>query len=523
MPSGTLIAYNQGGSASGTTSSAVSNGTLDIRDPAKQQQNVATLSHDVEHANDSISPIFDKEKEQKRLQQVKLISEIGTQVSDIVRTQGELNAEKVARKELASQGNEKPTQEQIRAAKSYKEAMEPYGTGGDYQRATQAVTAALQGLAGGDIGSALAGASAPYLANFIKQQTEDNDTARIMAQAVLGAVVAKTQGNSAAAGAAGAATGELIAAQLYPSIKREDLSEAQKQTISALSTLAAGFIGGAVGGDLAGAAAGAQSGKNATENNELGSRLLAEKRYRDYAEQSCGGVAAEVCRSNYSQKIMNESGPVVAVLAGTGVAAGVVLLGPELMLACGMNPTICTELGIAAVELPFGAATTGGTALGMGGFGSAAAKEVAAAADATGAVQGAKATATPRTPLAGPTENWKTFVNAEKQIQLEAGAGQRVDQVINETLSGKKNFTSSMTLTTDEALSAGQKYLGPEYREIGKPGSGVFHSADGTKEFRIDSGSISGAHAPGVPHVHFGVKDPVTGKYISNNHVPYAD
>jgi len=136
---------------------------------------------------------------------------------------------------------------------------------------------------------------------------------------------------------------------------------------------------------------------------------------------------------------------------------------------------------------------------------------------------GAKATATPRTPLAGPTENWKTFVSAEKQIQLEAGAGQRVDQVINETLSGKKNFTSSMTLTTDEALSAGQKYLGPEYREIGKPGSGVFHSADGIKEFRIDSGSISGAHAPGVPHVHFGVKDPVTGKYISNNHVPYAD
>jgi filamentous hemagglutinin len=59
----------------------------------------------------------------------------------------------------------------------------------------------------------------------------------------------------------------LIAAQLYPSIKREDLSEAQKQTISALSTLAAGFIGGAVGGDLAGAAAGAQSGRNATENN----------------------------------------------------------------------------------------------------------------------------------------------------------------------------------------------------------------------------------------------------------------
>lgn len=37
--------------------------------------------------------------------------------------------------------------------------MGKYGTGGDYQKAAQAVTAALQGLAGGDIGSALAGAS----------------------------------------------------------------------------------------------------------------------------------------------------------------------------------------------------------------------------------------------------------------------------------------------------------------------------------------------------------------------------
>jgi hypothetical protein len=138
-------------------------------------------------------------------------------------------------------------------------------------------------------------------------------------------------------------------------------------------------------------------------------------------------------------------------------------------------------------------------------------------------VGGSKATTAPRTPLAGPTENWKTFINAEKQIQLEAGARQRVDQVINETLSGKKNFTSAMTLTADEALSAGQKYLGPGYREIGKPGSGVFHSADGTREFRIDLGSISGAHAPSIPHVHFGVKDPVTGKYASNNHVPYTD
>jgi filamentous hemagglutinin len=57
-----------------------------------------------------------------------------------------------------------------------------------------------------------------------------------------------------------------------------------------------------------------------------------------------------------------------------------------------------------------------------------------------------------------------------------------------------------------------QQRKNPDYEEFGKPGSGVFYSAAGPKEFRIDSGSISKAHAPRVLHVHFGVKDPETWK-----------
>lgn len=108
-------------------------------------------------------------------------------------------------------------------------------------------------------------------------------------------------------------------------------------------------------------------------------------------------------------------------------------------------------------------------------------------------------------------------------VYLSEKHSSKIDSIINETLSGKNNFTSSTVLTSDEALAAGLKFLGTGYKEIGKSGSGVYHSADGTKEFRIDSGSISGAHLPGVPHVHFGMKNPETGKYISNNHVPYKD
>lgn len=116
---------------------------------------------------------------------------------------------------------------------------------------------------------ALAGASAPYLAEVIKKSTGDNQAANLMAHAVLGAVIGQINGNSALAGASGAVMGEYIAQQMYPGIKREDLTEDQRQTISALGTLAAGLAGGLAGNSTADAVAGAQAGKNAVENNEL--------------------------------------------------------------------------------------------------------------------------------------------------------------------------------------------------------------------------------------------------------------
>ncbi|EKT4521414.1 hemagglutinin repeat-containing protein [Pseudomonas putida] len=321
MPSGTLIAYNHSGSASGTTSSAISEGTLEIRDPGRQQQDVASLSHDVEHANDSISPIFDKEKEQRRLQQVRLIGEIGTQVSDIVRTEGQLKADKEARAELeargipapgegASEKDLKAYQDKLVATDAYQRIMGKYGSSGDYQKVTQAVTAALQGLAVGNLGGALAGASAPYLAGVIKKVAGNNDKVRVMAHAVLGAVVAQAQGNSAAAGAAGAATGELIAARIYPDKSRDQLSEEEKQTISALATLASGLAGAVTGGGLADAVAAGQAGRNAAENNALSDiaealaagktpEMVAEERVKAenerYRQQNCAGLSSDAC------------------------------------------------------------------------------------------------------------------------------------------------------------------------------------------------------------------------------------
>lgn len=281
MPGGMISAGGHSGHAEGTTQAAVAEGTITIRDRDNQKQNLANLSRDPAHANDSISPIFDKEKEQRRLQTVGLISDIGSQVADIARTQGELNALKAAQDKYgpvpadATEEQRQAYLAKLRDTPEYKKEQEKYGTGSEIQRGIQAATAALQGLAGDNLAGALAGASAPELANFIGHNAgiNDNDAAKAIAHAILGGAVAAMQGNNVAAGAAGAATGELaaraIAGMLYPGVKQSDLSEEQKQTISTLATVSAGLAGGLTGNSTASAAVGAQSGKNAAENNSL--------------------------------------------------------------------------------------------------------------------------------------------------------------------------------------------------------------------------------------------------------------
>ncbi|EEZ5956473.1 contact-dependent inhibition toxin CdiA, partial [Escherichia coli] len=273
MPGGMISAGGHSGHAEGTTQAAVAEGTITIRDRDNQKQNLANLSRDPVHANDSISPIFDKEKEQNRLKEIGMISDIGGQVADIARTQGELNALKVAQDKygpLQADATEEQRQAylaKLRDTPEYKKEQEKYGTGSDMQRGIQAATAALQGLAGGNMAGALAGASAPELANIIGHHAgiDDNTAAKAIAHAILGGVTAALQGNSAAAGAIGAGTGEVIASaiakSLYPGVDPSKLTEDQKQTVSTLATLSAGMAGGIASGDVAGAAAGAGAGK----------------------------------------------------------------------------------------------------------------------------------------------------------------------------------------------------------------------------------------------------------------------
>ncbi|WP_323170573.1 hemagglutinin repeat-containing protein [Pantoea agglomerans] len=297
MANGMLAGLNDSGSADSTTKSAVSEGTIVIRDKEQQTQDVADLSRDVANANPGLDVIFDKEKEQNRLKAAQLIGEIGTQAGDIARTQGDIIATRAANEKMsgATQTDRDRALAELKAKDPTKQysasdvnkqvysnyynqafAESGFGTGGKVQQAISAVTAAVQGLSGGNVAQAISGASAPYLAEKIHELTTDangkvNIQANLMAHAVLGAVTSYAAGNAALAGASGAVMGEYIAQQLYPGVKREDLSEEQRQTISALGTLAAGLAGGVVGDSTADVVAGAQAGKNAVENNALSS------------------------------------------------------------------------------------------------------------------------------------------------------------------------------------------------------------------------------------------------------------
>ncbi|MDC9037896.1 contact-dependent inhibition effector tRNA nuclease [Escherichia coli] len=261
------------GHAEGTTSSAISGGNLIIRDNESQKQDIAGLSRDPENANGSIAPIFDREKEQKRLQEAQVISQISGQMSNIVMTYGETEAMKAARKEHPGMSDA-----QLRETPEYREVMKGYGTGSTPQMVVQAITGVLGGLNAGNPGQILAGGLNPAVAQLIKQATGDNREANLMAHAVWGALAAQLGGNNAASGAAGAFSGELAARYIidnYYGGRTDNLSEQERQQISMLATIASGIAGGLAGNSTASAGMGAMAGKNAVENNSLAHVLAA--------------------------------------------------------------------------------------------------------------------------------------------------------------------------------------------------------------------------------------------------------
>ena len=384
-----LSGLNNNGHAEGTTQSAVANGTVIIRDRVNQKQDVADLSRDTEHANDSISVIFDKEKEQKRLQTAQLAGEISGQMTNIVTTMGDIKGLEKAQsaknaETLPAGATEKQRGEwleKMRDSPEYQAEMKQWGIGSTSQKVAQTVGSILTGLVTGNAGQAVAGGLNPWAAQLIKKETTDASgnvdvATNAMAHAVWGAVSSQMSGGSAAAGAAGAFSGELatryIAEKYWGADTPEKiaaLGQEDREQLSLLGTLAAGLAGGMLGNSSAAATSGAVAGKNAVENNELsglsgfGSGFWSNN-------QAQGSLKNNTNLTDETGKVLNPATPEEIKYASDKLVSGDLPAGQNpatgLLTAWGAGATAV----VAPVLLPSGA--TAGSIIGAGAIGGSA-------------------------------------------------------------------------------------------------------------------------------------------------------
>ncbi|MDU8925376.1 VENN motif pre-toxin domain-containing protein, partial [Pasteurellaceae bacterium LIM206] len=134
----------------------------------------------------------------------------------------------------------------------------------------------------GNTGAAIAGGLSPYANLAVKNATtnengEVNTTANVMAHAILGAIEARISNSNVAAGAVAGGGGELMANVIAKTLygvdgttkTANDLTEAQKNTITVLSQLAGGLAGGLLGDSTQSAVVSSEVSKRAVEDNYL--------------------------------------------------------------------------------------------------------------------------------------------------------------------------------------------------------------------------------------------------------------
>jgi len=160
-------------------------------------------------------------------------------------------------------------------------SQDQWGTGGEYKRATEALTqAVLMGVSGGSAQAIAAAGASPYVNQVIKDVTKDIPSLNLPAHVIWGAIEAELTGGSATTGAISTAAGELGAAYLAEHIfgkKAAELSPEERSKVRDAAKAIAGIAGGLSsamqGQDLVSSlndtSVGLTVANNAVENNYL--------------------------------------------------------------------------------------------------------------------------------------------------------------------------------------------------------------------------------------------------------------
>ena len=222
-------------------------------------------------------------------------------------------------------------------------------------------------LAGRPAAEVVASGLSPAVNNQIKKATTDakgnvNTALNLTAHALWGAVEAYAGNRNVAAGAAGAAGGEVAANFLASTLYNkspEKLSEEEKRTVSSLSQVAAGIAGGSLSDSSDGAIIAAKTAKDAVENNSFTLESVINNPQEAWAAKAEGEAKLIEEKSNIEQSLREEH-PIImqladgtyAVVSTTGkiiYTIGPIIAAPEL-LAGQITYKIATQvaLGLAA-------------------------------------------------------------------------------------------------------------------------------------------------------------------------------
>ena len=272
------------GNSSSTTQSAISGGTIIIRDEEGQRaltgktaaETIAALNRDTSDTLNALKPIFDKEKIEAGFE---IASEASRQLGQFLTNrakEADALSSSLAR-ELQKPGGGDP-QRIVQLANELDSALK-WAPGGDYRLISTAILGGISGNVSGGVSEAARASAVNYLQGLTAQQVKlfadglgsspQADATRAALHAIVGCAGGAAQGTGCTSSALGAGAASVVNALLDAADRGSEsgLSVEQREARANLvSNLLAGVAFG-LGLDVGGAV---NSGRLETENNGVG-------------------------------------------------------------------------------------------------------------------------------------------------------------------------------------------------------------------------------------------------------------
>jgi filamentous hemagglutinin len=250
---GTPVVVAASGNSSSTTKSAISGGTIVIRNEAAQQdltgmtatETIAALNRDTTNTLNALKPIFDKEKIEAGFE---IASEAQRQVGQFLTNR----AKEIQDARERSEDKSLSYADRAKAAQEYADLESKWGTQGTSRRWATIILGAVSGNVTGGSSEFIQAAAVNYLQTLGAAKVKElsgalggeGSVGHAALHAVLGCAGAAAQGASCGAGGAGAFSGVVLSKLLerMDGANAKDLSPEEAQArVNLISSIVAGI------------------------------------------------------------------------------------------------------------------------------------------------------------------------------------------------------------------------------------------------------------------------------------------